>query len=134
MGADLLPKLISKPAALPKLLEEFFQHAHDDGVHTDALGFSPFPQFDLCFVADMKQHRIRQPQALDLTIGRGYVERLLANSHIEKYMAKNHVELLNEFNKLLGEKAEEMSRTIPDPIRKPPKEARSVAKSDAAVA
>ena len=73
-------------------------------------------------------------QALDLTIGLGYVECLLANSHIEKYMAKHHIELLNEFKKLLGEKAEEMSRTIPDPIRKPPKAARSLAKPDAAVA
>ena len=64
-------------------------------------------------------------QALDLTIGLGYVERLLANSHIEKYMAKHHIELLNEFKK---------SRTIPDPIRKPLNAARSLAKPDAAVA
>jgi hypothetical protein len=56
-------------------------------------------------------------QALDLTIGLGYIERLLANTRIEKYLVKHHVELLNEFKKLLGEKAEEMSRTIPDSIR-----------------
>ena len=41
-------------------------------------------------------------RALDLTIGLGYIERLLANTHIEKYLAKHHVELLNEFNKLLA--------------------------------
>jgi len=64
-------------------------------------------------------------QALDLTIGLGYVERLLGNVHIEKYMKKHHDELLNEFKKLLGEKAEEMSRTIPDPVRIPPKSVKS---------
>lgn len=53
-------------------------------------------------------------QALDLTIALGYVERLLANPHVEKYLAKHHADLLNEFRKLLGEKAEEMSRTISD--------------------
>jgi hypothetical protein len=66
--------------------------------------------------------------ALDLTIGLGYVERLLANQHVEKYMAKHHVELRNELNKLVKEKAEEMSRTIPDPVRIPPKSAKSSAK------
>jgi len=67
-------------------------------------------------------------QALDLTIGLGYVERLLANTRIEKYLTKHHVELLNEFNKLIGEKAEEMSRTISPPIRVPPKSVKSTAK------
>lgn len=56
-------------------------------------------------------------QALDLTIALGYIERLLANTHVEKYLAKHHVELLNEFTKLVGEKAEEMSRAIPEPIK-----------------
>jgi hypothetical protein len=56
-------------------------------------------------------------QALDLTIGLGYVERLLANPRVQKYLAKHHAELLNEFKKLLSEKAEEMSRTIPDAVQ-----------------
>jgi hypothetical protein len=67
-------------------------------------------------------------QALDLTLGLGYVERLLANPHIGKYLAKHHAELLNEFNKLLGEKAEEMSRTISDPIQKQSGAAKSLSK------
>jgi hypothetical protein len=62
-------------------------------------------------------------QALDLTIGLGYIERLTTNARIEKYLAKNHAELLNEFTKLLGEKAEEMSRAIPDPIKSAPRTA-----------
>jgi hypothetical protein len=53
-------------------------------------------------------------QALDLTLGLGYLERLLANIQVERYLAKNHIELLHEFKKLLAEKAEEMSRTIPE--------------------
>jgi hypothetical protein len=60
--------------------------------------------------------------------GGGPFYRLLANQHVEKYMAKHHVEFLNELNKLVKEKAEEMSRTIPDPVRIPPKSARSLAK------
>ncbi len=64
-------------------------------------------------------------QALDLTLGLGYIERLLANPHISKYLAKHHAELLNEFNKLLGEKAEEMSRTISGPVQKHVKAAKS---------
>ena len=67
-------------------------------------------------------------QALDLTLGLGYVERLLANHQIAKYLAKHHADLLNEFNKLLGEKAEEMSRTISDPIQKHPRAAKSIRK------
>jgi hypothetical protein len=51
-------------------------------------------------------------QALDLTLGLGYLERLLSNNQVDKYLAKHHVELLHEFKKLLAEKAEEMSRTI----------------------
>ena len=73
-------------------------------------------------------------QALDLTLGLGYVERLLANPRIAKYLAKHHAELLNEFNKLLGEKAEEMSRTISDSIQKPTRAAKSLRKRAAAVA
>jgi hypothetical protein len=55
-------------------------------------------------------------QALDLTLGLGYVERLLADPRVEKYLAKHHAELLNEFRKLLGEKAEEMSSTVSDQL------------------
>jgi hypothetical protein len=73
-------------------------------------------------------------QALDLTLGLGYVERLLANPRIAKYLAKHHAELLNEFTKLLGEKAEEMSRTITHPVQKTAKAVRSVTKRAAEVA
>ncbi|MFZ1085668.1 MAG: hypothetical protein WAN35_11945, partial [Terracidiphilus sp.] len=58
------------------------------------------------------------------------IERLTTNARIEKYLAKNHAELLNEFTKLLGEKAEEMSRAIPEPI----KPAQCTAKATAKVA
>ena len=58
MGANLLPEFIAECAALPKLLEEFLQHAHDDGIHADAFGFGPLPQFHPSFVTDMKQHRV----------------------------------------------------------------------------
>src|SRR5260370_37668333 len=73
-------------------------------------------------------------QALDPTVGLGYVERLLTNQRIAKYLAKHHAELLNEFNKLLGEKAEEMSRTITHPVQKTAKTVRSVTKRAAEVA
>jgi hypothetical protein len=82
-------------------------------------------QRDLCHPAQDKTHRTDPSrgyaeQALDLTLGLGYVERLLANSHIAKYLAKHHAELLNEFTKLLREKVEEMSRTITRPAGRPP--------------
>jgi hypothetical protein len=41
---------------------------------------------------------------------------------------------LNEFTKLLGEKAEEMSRTVSDPVKKTARAARSVTKKAAEVA
>jgi hypothetical protein len=72
-------------------------------------------------------------QALDLTLGLGYVERLLVNPRISKYLTKHHAELLNEFTKLLGEKAEEMSRTIPDPVKTSPQGPRSSTKKVAKV-
>lgn len=53
-------------------------------------------------------------QALDLTLGLGYIERLIANPRVEKYLSRNHSDLLNEFKKLLSEKAEEMSHSVPD--------------------
>jgi hypothetical protein len=52
-------------------------------------------------------------QALDLTLALGYTERLVANGRVEKYLSKHHAEILNEFRKLIRERAEEMSRTIP---------------------
>lgn len=58
-------------------------------------------------------------QALDLTLSMGYMEHLLRNVQVEKYLGKNHPEILSEFKKLLGEKAEEMSRTIPESVPKP---------------
>lgn len=58
-------------------------------------------------------------QALDLTLSMGYIERLLGNMQVEKYLGKNHPEILSEFKKLLGEKAEEMSRAIPESVQKP---------------
>ena len=58
-------------------------------------------------------------QALDLTLSMGYIEHLLVNVQIEKYLGKNHPEILSEFKKLLGEKAEEMSRAIPESLQKP---------------
>ena len=73
-------------------------------------------------------------QALDLTLGLGYVERLLASPRVAKYLAKHHEELLNEFNKLLGEKAEEMSQAIPVPVRKAVRTEKSVTKKSAKLA
>ena len=58
-------------------------------------------------------------QALDLTLSMGYIEHLLGNMQVEKYLGKNHPEILSEFKKLLGEKAEEMSRAIPESVQKP---------------
>jgi ParB-like chromosome segregation protein Spo0J len=73
-------------------------------------------------LSDLKQvEETYATQALDLTIGLGYIERLTTNARVEKYLAKHHAELLNEFTKLLGEKAEEMSRAIPDPIKPAPR-------------
>jgi hypothetical protein len=73
-------------------------------------------------LSDLKQvEETYATQALDLTIGLGYIERLTTNARVEKYLAKNHAELLNEFTKLLGEKAGEMSRAIPDPIKPTPR-------------
>ncbi|MGO9340786.1 MAG: plasmid partitioning protein RepB C-terminal domain-containing protein [Terracidiphilus sp.] len=57
-------------------------------------------------------------QALDLTLSMGYVEHLLGNVKVEKYLDKNHPEILSEFKKLLGEKAEEMSRAVPESVQK----------------
>jgi hypothetical protein len=51
-----------------------------------------------------------------------------AGPFLKHALAKYHVDLLNEFKKLLGEKAEEMSGKIPLPIRIPPKSAKSSAK------
>ena len=77
-------------------------------------------------LSDLKQvEETYATQALDLTIGLGYIERLTENTRVEKYLAKHHAELLNEFTKLLGEKAEEMSRAIPDPIKPAPRTARA---------
>jgi hypothetical protein len=56
----------------------------------------------------------------------------MANTRVEKYLARHHAELLNEFTKLLGEKAEEMSRAIPEPIKPARRTAKATAK-DAAV-
>lgn len=58
-------------------------------------------------------------QALDLTLCMGYIERLLGNMQVDKYLGKNHPEILGEFKKLLGEKAEEMSRAIPESVLTP---------------
>lgn len=58
-------------------------------------------------------------QALDLTLSMGYIEHLLGNMQVEKYLGKNHPGILGEFKKLLGEKAEEMSRAIPESVQKP---------------
>jgi hypothetical protein len=86
-------------------------------------------------LADLKQvEESYATQALDLTIGLGYVERLLANPRVAKYLAKHHAELANEFNKLLGEKAEEMSHTISEPVKKTAQAERAVAKKPAKVA
>ena len=86
-------------------------------------------------LTDLKQvEESYATQALDLTLGLGYVERLVTNPRVAKYLAKYHAELLNQFNKLLGEKAEEMSRTIAHPIDKNVKAVRSVAKKAAEVA
>jgi hypothetical protein len=48
----------------------------------------------------------------------GDIEHLLGNMQIEKYLGKNHLEILSEFKKLLGEKAKEMSRSIPESVRR----------------
>ena len=69
-------------------------------------------------------------QALDLTLSMGYIEHLLGNAQIDKYLGKNHPEILGEFKKLLGEKAEEMSRTIPESVQKPLSKGRTPPKTD----
>lgn len=86
-------------------------------------------------LSDLKQvEESYATQALDLTLGLGYIERLLANSHVAKYLSKHHAELLSEFNRLLAEKSEEMSRTIPDPRQPSARGPRSSAKKTAAIA
>jgi hypothetical protein len=69
-------------------------------------------------------------QALDLTLSMGYIENLLGNMQVEKYLGKNHPEILSEFKKLLGEKAEEMSRAIPESVQKPFSNGRKPPKTD----
>ncbi len=69
-------------------------------------------------------------QALDLTLSMGYIEHLLGNVQIEKYLGKNHPEILSEFKKLLGEKAEEMSRSIPESMPKPRSKRKGTPKSE----
>lgn len=86
-------------------------------------------------LTDLKQvEESYATQALDLTLGLGYVEHWLASPRVAKYLAKHHVELLNEFNKLLGEKSEEMSHTIPGPVKKTAATEKSVAKKSVKVA
>jgi hypothetical protein len=75
-------------------------------------------------LTDVKQvEETYATQALDLTLSIGYIEHLLASSRVEKYLTKHHPDILNEFKKLLSEKAEEMSRTIPESAQKSPKDA-----------
>jgi hypothetical protein len=57
-------------------------------------------------------------QALDLTLGLGYVERLLANPRVAKYLAKHHTELLNEFTSCSGKKPKRCRAPLPIPSRK----------------
>ena len=86
-------------------------------------------------LTDLKQvEESYATQALDLTLGLGYVERWLANPRVAKYLAKHHAELLNEFNKLLGEKSEEMSSTISEPVKKTATTVKLVAKKSVKVA
>lgn len=63
-------------------------------------------------------------QALDLTLSLGYIEHLLANSRIEKYLAKHHPDILNEFRKVVAEKADEMSRPVAESVPSPPQKVR----------
>ena len=66
-------------------------------------------------LTDLKQvEESYATQALDLTLALGYIERLVSNTKVEKYLAKHHGEILNEFKKLMGEKAEEMATAMPD--------------------
>jgi hypothetical protein len=59
-------------------------------------------------------------QALDLTLALGYTERLVANGRVEKYLSKHHAEILNEFRRLIRERAGEMPRTFPSPFASSP--------------
>ena len=71
-------------------------------------------------LTDVKQvEETYATQALDLTLSLGYVEHLLASVRVEKYLTKHHPDILNQFKKLLSEKADEMSRSIPDSIQRP---------------
>jgi ParB-like chromosome segregation protein Spo0J len=66
-------------------------------------------------LTDLKQvEESYATQALDLTLALGYTERLISNIKVEKYLAKHHSEILNEFKKLMSEKAEEMATSMPD--------------------
>lgn len=61
-------------------------------------------------LTDLKQvEESYATQALDLTLALGYIERLVSNTKVEKYLTKHHGEILNEFKKLMGEKAEDMA-------------------------
>lgn len=64
-------------------------------------------------LADLKKvEESYATQALDLTLALGYIERLIANGHVERYLVKNHPDILNEFRKLLSERAEDMSQAV----------------------
>jgi ParB-like chromosome segregation protein Spo0J len=69
-------------------------------------------------LTDLKQvEESYATQALDLTLALGYIERLIGNTKVERYLAKHHGEILNEFKKLTGERAEEMAISMPDIAR-----------------
>ena len=82
-------------------------------------------------LTDLKQvEESYATQALDLTLTLGYIERLIDNAKVEKYLAKHHNEILNEFQKLIGERAEDLANMVPEPanaharlIKPPAKEA-----------
>lgn len=66
-------------------------------------------------LAEVKQvEETYASQALDLTLSIRYIEHLLANPQILKYLASHHPDLLNEFQSMVAEKDDQMSRTIPE--------------------
>ena len=69
-------------------------------------------------LADVKKvEETYATQALDLTLSIGYIEHLLASPRVQKYLTKHHPDILNEFRKMLDEKADEITRTVPESAR-----------------
>lgn len=59
----LKPQFLSQRLALPEPLEEFVEHADNDGIDAHAFGFGPFFELGTSFGADVDELRVREIHA-----------------------------------------------------------------------